>query len=143
MGCSHPKEFRAGLRNILAFLKVELQHFLGGTLGLLPSAARRGLSSLVYLRPMDRLLQSDLGARELEKIGHELLDTAQTRQRLFFPICDHSSSSFAVENNWRRPHLHLPERPLKIGIWIEKIRCQNSNLNLPTIKKRFLRLFVS
>ena len=63
------------------------------------------------------------------------LGTAQTRQRLFFPICDHSSRSFAVENNWRRPH--LPERPSKIGIWIEKFRCQNSNLNLPTIKNGF------
>ena len=61
--------------------------------------------------------------------------TAQTRQRLFFPICDHSSRSFAVENNWRRPH--LPERPSKIGIWIEKLRCQNSNLNPPTIKNGF------
>ena len=61
--------------------------------------------------------------------------TAQTRQRLFFPICDHSSSSFAVENNWRRPH--LPERSSKIGIWIEKFRCQNSNFNLPTIKNGF------
>ena len=47
----------------------------------------------------------------------------------------HSSSSFAVENNWRRPH--PPERSSKIGIWIEKFRCQNSNLNLPTIKNGF------
>ena len=67
--------------------------------------------------------------------------TAQTRQRLFFSICDHNSSSFAIENNWVRPH--PPERSSKIGIWIEKFRCHNSNLNLPTIKKRFLRLFVS
>ena len=58
------------------------------------------------------------------------------------PRCDHhSSSSFAIENNWVRPH--PPKRPPKIGIWIEKFRCQNSNLNLPTIKKRFLWLFIS
>ena len=44
-------------------------------------------------------------------------------------------SSFAVENNWLRPH--PPERPSKIGIWIEKFGCQNSNLNLPTIKNGF------
>ena len=44
MGCSHPKEFRTGLRNILAFLKVELQHFLGGTRALLPLPVARGLS---------------------------------------------------------------------------------------------------
>ena len=44
-------------------------------------------------------------------------------------------SSFAVENNWLRPH--PPERSSKIGIWIEKFRCQNSNLNLPTIKNGF------
>ena len=50
------------------------------------------------------------------------------------PRCGHhSSSSFAIENNWVRPH--PPERSPKIGIWIEKFRCQNSNLNLPTIKK--------
>ena len=61
--------------------------------------------------------------------------TAQTRQRLFFSICDHNSSSFAIENNWVRPH--PPERSSKIGIWIEKFRCQNSNLNLPTIKNGF------
>ena len=30
MGCSQPKLSRTGLRNILAFLKVKLQHFLGG-----------------------------------------------------------------------------------------------------------------
>ena len=61
--------------------------------------------------------------------------TRQTRQRLFFSICDHNSSSFAIENNWVRPH--PPERSSKIGIWIEKFRCQNSNLNLPTIKNGF------
>ena len=61
--------------------------------------------------------------------------TPQTQQRLFFSICDHSSSSFAIENNWVRPH--PPERSSKIGIWIEKFRCQNSNLNLPTIKNGF------
>ena len=44
MGCSQPKLSRTGLRNILAFLKVELQHFLGGTRTLLRFAARRGLS---------------------------------------------------------------------------------------------------
>ena len=38
MGCSQPKLSRTGLRNILAFLKVELQHFLGGTRDLLRSA---------------------------------------------------------------------------------------------------------
>ena len=52
------------------------------------------------------------------------------------PRCDHHSSSpFAIENNWVRPH--PPKRPPKIGIWIEKFRCQNSNLNLPTIKNGF------
>ena len=45
------------------------------------------------------------------------------------------ASSFAVENNWLTPH--PPEKPSKIGIWIEKFRCQNSNLNLPTIKNGF------
>ena len=44
MGCSQPKLSRTGLRNILAFLKVELQHFLGGTRALLPLPARRGLT---------------------------------------------------------------------------------------------------
>ena len=44
-------------------------------------------------------------------------------------------SSFAIENNWPRPH--PPERSPKIGIWIEKFRCQNSNLNLVTIKNGF------
>ena len=43
MGCSQPKLSRTGLRNILAFLKVELQHFLGGTRTLLRFAAARGL----------------------------------------------------------------------------------------------------
>ena len=62
-------------------------------------------------------------------------DTPQTQQRLFFSFCDHSGSSFAIENNWVRPH--PPERSSKIGIWIEKFRCQNSNLNLPTIKNGF------
>ena len=47
MGCSQPKLSRTGLRNILAFLKVELQHYLGGTQALLPSAARRGLTTLL------------------------------------------------------------------------------------------------
>ena len=61
--------------------------------------------------------------------------TPQTRRRLFFSFCDHSSSYFAVGDNWRRPH--PPERSSKIGIWIEKFRCQNSNLNLPTIKNGF------
>ena len=61
--------------------------------------------------------------------------TAQTRQRLFFSFCYHNSSSFAIGNNWVRPH--PPERSSKIGIWIEKFRCQNSNLNLPTIKNGF------
>ena len=61
--------------------------------------------------------------------------TAQTRQRLFFSFCDHSSSSFAIENNWVRPH--PPERSSKIWNWIQKFRCQNSNLNLPTIKNGF------
>ena len=64
-----------------------------------------------------------------------LRNTPPTQQRLFFSICVHSRSSFAVENNWRRPH--PPERSSKIGIWIEKFRCQNSNLNLPTIKTVF------
>ena len=43
MGCSQPKLSRTGLRNILAFLKVELQHFLGGTQGLLPRCGARRL----------------------------------------------------------------------------------------------------
>ena len=47
MGCSEPKLSRTGLRNILAFLKVELQHFLGGTQALLRSAVRRGLTDPV------------------------------------------------------------------------------------------------
>ena len=41
MGCSQPKLSRTGLRNILAFLKVELQHFLGGTQALLRFAVWR------------------------------------------------------------------------------------------------------
>ena len=43
MDFSQPKEFRTGLRNVLAFLKVKLQHFLGGTRALLRFADRRGL----------------------------------------------------------------------------------------------------
>ena len=43
MGCSQPKLSRTGLRNILAFLKVELQHFLGGTRALLRLPVARGL----------------------------------------------------------------------------------------------------
>ena len=39
------------------------------------------------------------------------------------------------EGKWER--WAPPKRPPKIGIWIEKFRCQNSNLNLPTIKKVF------
>ena len=38
-------------------------------------------------------------------------------------------------NNWVR--LHSTKRSLKIMLWIEKFRCQNSNLNLPTIKNGF------
>ena len=40
MGCSQPKLSRTGLRNILAFLKVDRQHFLGGTWALLPRSDR-------------------------------------------------------------------------------------------------------
>ena len=43
MGCSQPKLSRTGLRNILAFLKVKLQHFLGGTRALLRLPVARGL----------------------------------------------------------------------------------------------------
>ena len=46
MGCSQPKLSRTGLRNILAFLKVELQHFLGGTRVLLPLPEARGLMNV-------------------------------------------------------------------------------------------------
>ena len=46
MGCSHPKEFRTDLRNILALLKVELQHFVGGTRALLRLPGARGLTSI-------------------------------------------------------------------------------------------------
>ena len=35
-------------------------------------------------------------------------DTPQTRRRLFLSFCYHSSSPFAVGDNWRRPH--PPER---------------------------------
>ena len=35
------------------------------------------------------------------------------------------------------------ERPSKTELQIEKFRCRNSNLNLVTIKKRFLPFFVS
>ena len=57
MGCSQPKLSRTGLRNILAFLKVELQHFLGGTRALLRLPVARGLrnSSAPSLPPwLDR-----------------------------------------------------------------------------------------
>ena len=47
MDCSQPKLSRTGLRNILAFLKVKLQHFLGGTRTLLRLPVRRGLISLI------------------------------------------------------------------------------------------------
>ena len=43
MGCSQPQLSRTGLRNILAFLKVELQHFLGGTRALLRLPGARGV----------------------------------------------------------------------------------------------------
>ena len=43
MGCSQPKLSRTGLRNILAFLKVELHHCLGGTQALLRLPEGRGL----------------------------------------------------------------------------------------------------
>ena len=49
MGCSQPKLSRTGLRNILAFLKVELQHFLGGTRTLLPLPVARGLNNGRYI----------------------------------------------------------------------------------------------
>ena len=58
MGCSHPKEFRTGLRNILAFLKVELQHFFGGTqevLLRLPGA--RGLRGRFYYSEMPDMVK--------------------------------------------------------------------------------------
>ena len=78
--------------------------------------------------------QRDLMVEEVAWLG-TWAHTPQTQQRLFFSIWNHSSSSFAIENNWVRPH--PPERSSKIGIWIEKFRCQNSNLNLPTIKNGF------
>ena len=46
MGCSQPKLSRTGLRNILAFLKVELQHFLGGTRDLLRLPEGRRLTDI-------------------------------------------------------------------------------------------------
>ena len=45
MDCSQPKLSRTGLRNILAFLKVEPQHFLGGTRTLLRRRVARGLTT--------------------------------------------------------------------------------------------------
>ena len=52
MGCSQPKLSRTGLRNILAFLKVELQHFLGGTQNPGPPAASRpkGVKAALWMR---------------------------------------------------------------------------------------------
>ena len=49
MCCSQPKEFRTGLRMVRSFLKVELQHFLGGTQGLLPRCGARGLRAFFFI----------------------------------------------------------------------------------------------
>ena len=91
-----------------------------------------------YVRPswISHVLTTPCNCNERLNVMAKIMSyTPQTQQRLFFSICDHSSSSFAIENNWVRPH--PPERSSKIGIWIEKFRCQNSNLNLPTIKNGF------
>ena len=44
MSCSHREQLRTGLRIILAFPKVKLQHFRGGTQASLRSSARRWLT---------------------------------------------------------------------------------------------------
>ena len=66
MGCSQPKLSRTGLRNILAFLKVKLQHFLGGTQVLLPLPVARGLRT----RPRKgRIMSPVMRANDLIKAG--------------------------------------------------------------------------
>ena len=74
MGCSQPKLSRTGLRNILAFLKVELQHFLGGTRALLRFAEGRGLKD----DPGEQLCNGTLG--RLTPFGREAAGGSGSRQ---------------------------------------------------------------